>query len=233
MAEVEELLDDVVLRMPTAEAVRARGSRRRSRRRAGVLGVTVAAITVGASWALLPGDGGRDARPAGPARPVGTPTDSPSTETDHSPYKKGDTLELLSAGELPQDEKWHWKPAANEPAGGVTDAESALVKLKTCDGWAQTGNRQGSMLYTTTYKGSRDAAAWQRYAEFDDDAGVDELVENLDTTLSTCGFHPVGKAADTHFAGTSEDGRRVRVTVEHGKRWIYVSEVEDGRPGGD
>ncbi|MFJ9962344.1 hypothetical protein [Streptomyces avermitilis] len=233
MAEVEELLDDVVLRMPTADAVRAQGSRRRGRRRAAALGVAVAAIAVGASWALLPGDGGRDARPAGPARPSGTPTASPSTEVDPSPYKKGDTLELLSAGELPGDEKWHWKSAANEPTGGVTDAESAFVRLKTCDGWSQSGNRQGSTMYTTAYKGSRDAAAWQRYAEFDDAAGVDEVVENLDTTLSTCGFHSVGKAADARFAGTSQDGRRVRVTVEHGKRWIYVSEVEDGRPGRD
>ncbi|MFJ8510625.1 hypothetical protein [Streptomyces avermitilis] len=230
MAEVEELLDDVVLRMPTAEAVRAQGSRRRGRRRAGVVGVVVAAIAVGASWALLPGDGGRDARPA---RPVGTPTGSPSTEEDPSPYKKGDTIELLSAGELPQDEKWHWKSTADDPAGEVTDTESALVKLKTCDGWAQSGNQRSSILYTTAYEGSRDAAAWQRYADFDDAAGVDEAVDNLGTTLSTCGFKPVGKPADTHFAGTSKDGRRVRVTVEHGKRWIYVSEVEYGRPGGD
>ncbi|MET7851471.1 hypothetical protein [Streptomyces avermitilis] len=224
MAEVEELLDDVVLRMPTAEAVRAQGSRRRGRRRAGVVGVVVAAIAVGASWALLPGDGGRDARPA---RPVGTPTGSPSTEEDPSPYKKGDTIELLSAGELSQDEKWHWKADSKEQ-----DTELSLTRLMTCDGWAPADKGIGFIQYSTAYKGSRDAAAWQRYATFDDDA-ADDVVKRLGITLSTCGFKPVGKAADTHFAGTSKDGRRVRVTVEHGKRWVYVSEVEDGRPGSD
>ncbi|MGW7049410.1 hypothetical protein ACWGDT_43500 [Streptomyces avermitilis] len=227
MAEVEELLDDVVLRMPTAEAVRAQGSRRRGRRRAAALGAAVAALAVGASWALLPGDGGRDARPAGPARPAGTPTGSPSTEVDYSPYKKGDTIELLSAGELPQDAKWHWKSDGKEQ-----DTELSLTKLMTCDGWAPADKGIGFIQYSTAYKGSRDAAAWQRYATFDDDDAAD-VVERLGITLSTCGFKPVGKAADTHFAGTGEDGRRVRVTVEHGKRWIYVSEVEDGRPGRD
>lgn len=229
MAEVEELLDDVVLALPAAEEVRARGNQRRRRRRAGAVGVLVAAVVAGVSWAVLPGDGAR------PARPVGVPTALPSPSTGSpmggqglTPYKRldkdGDYVVVLPSGkELPEYGKWHWQTASVPSSTNVR-----LPKLVTCAGW-YTGEKQyGILQYTTLNKGLQGAQAWQRYADFDDPADAGVMAGVLRETLADCGFKVSGKNPDTPYTRTDRDGRKIRVTVEHGKWWIYVSEIREG-----
>jgi hypothetical protein len=218
MAEVEELLDDVVLNLPPATTLRARGNQRRNRRRAGAVAAVVAAIVAGTSWAALPGDGSL------PARPEKTPTASPSIEGDYSPYKKGDTLELRTAEQLPWNGTWHWQ-TQDVPSN---DTDASLSRVMVCDGWAGSDKYSG-WRYTFEYKGSRDAVAWQRYADLDGTGTVDALLKDLHETLSTCGLKPTGTAPNT-YVGTGEDGRDRRVSIEHGKQWILVVEVRAGRP---
>jgi ferric-dicitrate binding protein FerR (iron transport regulator) len=63
MAEVEELLDEVTVRMPSAAQLRARGDRRLARRRSGVVAAAVVAVVGAVTLAVLPGNGTHETRP--------------------------------------------------------------------------------------------------------------------------------------------------------------------------
>ncbi|MFE0171444.1 hypothetical protein ACFWZ2_03940 [Streptomyces sp. NPDC059002] len=220
--EVEELLDDVRLRLPDGAELRARGGRRRARRRIAVATAAVAVVAGAVLWAVVPGggDGGRDVRPAD------RPGEPGKYEMGDTEYRKDGVVHLLRAKELPLYGKWHWQEG---DYGGDTDV--SIMKIGINDvGCAPlgSGDTPGHGRYTQTYRGDNNAAARHRYAEFARAADADAVVQHLRNVLSNCGMKERGKGADTYFTGSGTGPRsHLRVYLAHGQKWVSVVETVD------
>ncbi|WP_254707161.1 hypothetical protein [Streptomyces lunaelactis] len=219
MAEVEELLDDVTLRMPSAAELRARGNRRRVRLRAGAVAVAVAVAVVGGmSWALVQGGGGQKVRPAG--GPTPTPV------ADGNPYKTGDAFDGLTESDVPLYGTWHWK-LSDKPA----DEAVRFPRVGFDDACPQPapGTPQGKLdrvSYTGIYKGDGEAVARHRYADYGSAVQAADELRRLKDALAACGLKPRGTGADAYYAGTSTGGPWLRVDIDSGTKWISVIEVQ-------
>ncbi|MBA2944330.1 hypothetical protein [Streptomyces himalayensis] len=221
MVEVEELLDETVLRMPSGAEVRARATRRRTRRRVAVAAAVTAVVVGAASWAVLPGGGPADVRPAG------TPTASPSADAGDTPYKKDGVVRLLTGEQVPLDEKWHWR---RDEQGNI-DAPLPYLFFDGCpDSLAYSEGHGNQQRYTTSFNGDDEALARQRYAEYDNAADAAADLTDLRESLSACGLKQHGRGEDSYYADIDTDGRGMRVTIEHGERWTSVVEVQEGWP---
>ncbi|MFD9221850.1 hypothetical protein ACFWDI_17995 [Streptomyces sp. NPDC060064] len=217
MAEVEELLDDVTVRMPSAAEVRARGDRRRVRLRAGT-GAVAVAMVAGMSWALLPGGGGpQEVRPAGP--PAATSVAEPN------PYKTGNEFNGLADSDVPLFTKWHWR-LSDEPGKEAV----RLPRLGFDDACPQTPDtsqdRLDQVSYTALYEGDGKSIARHRYVDYANAAQAADGLRQLTDALAACGLEPRGKGADMYYAGDSAGGPWLRVDVDHGRAWISVIEVQ-------
>ncbi|WP_030687332.1 hypothetical protein [Streptomyces sp. NRRL B-1347] len=116
--KVEELLDDVVVRPPSAARVHALGGRRRARRRAAGAVAAVAMVTGGAlAWEGLPGGGGdgRDVRSAVSPR-------GPSIVLEGMPR-------ILPADEVPGNGRWQWQAPWRPVPLVDTSGSDAVVDL--------------------------------------------------------------------------------------------------------
>ncbi|MGW6275762.1 hypothetical protein [Streptomyces sp. NPDC055060] len=216
MAEVEELLDDVTVRMPSGAELRARGGRRTVRRRAAG-GAAVAAVLAGAlTWGAVSGGGGGDGREV---RPAVTPT--------KNPFKVGGVVRLLSPELMPQDAKWHWKGMEEE----MPDLPLPRVGFEnSCPGSHTAGKAPGQVQYGTEYYSEKDAGARQRVTEYDRASVAADEVSLLRRTLTECGLREHTEGAAPYWSGTTESSSRLRVTVERWREWVSVVEVEvEGR----
>lgn len=219
MAEVEELLDDVTLRLPSAAEVRARGNRRRVRLRAGA--VAGAVVAAGMSWALVPGDGN------GPqeVRPAGTPT----SVAEPNPYKSGNKINGLAGSDVPLYEKLHWKlsdksskEAVRLPRVGFDDACPQLSP-------GTPGDKLDQVSYTWVFEGDGESIARHRYIDYGSAAQAADELKQLKGALAACGLNPRGRGSDAYYAGTSTGGPWLRVDIDNGRTWTSVVDVQTSR----
>ncbi|WP_328669895.1 hypothetical protein OG905_14990 [Streptomyces sp. NBC_00322] len=220
MAEVEELLDDVTLRMPSAAEVRARGNRRRVRLRAGVAAVAVG-LAGGMSWALAQGGGQQEVRPAG--------MHTPPPVADRNPYKTGEEFTEVADRDVPLYDTWHWK-LDDKPAGETGDRFPRVGFNDACPvAPPASPDKLDQVAYTAVYQGDGGAVARHRYADYGSAAQAARELERLKDALAACGLGPLGTGADASYAGTTRGGPWLRVDIDTGPKWISVIEVQTGK----
>ncbi|MGW6062221.1 hypothetical protein [Streptomyces sp. NPDC055189] len=218
MAEVEELLDDVTVRMPSGAQLRARGGRRTVRRRVAVA-AAVTTLVAGTVWAVLPGGGGGDGREV---RPAVTPA--------KNPFMVGGVVRLLTPQQMPQAAKWQWKGDEEENM-----ADLPLPKVgddNSCPGsYAYAGRKAPNQVqYGTEYYSDKGADARQRVTEYDSESVAANEVSLLRDALTECGLREHTEGTAPYWSGTTESSTRLRVSVERWRGWVSVVETEvDGR----
>ncbi|WP_329063878.1 hypothetical protein [Streptomyces sp. NBC_01429] len=215
MAEAEELLDEVAIRMPSAAEVRARGSRRRARRRTGAVATFAAMVMAGTAWAMVPGPGGDSVRPA----------DSPA---EKNPYIENGQVTLLEGRDLPQFEAMRWEESdwswdESLPVAGINGVCPFVVPSDQVEPSDQ-------VRYTRWFDSEEGGVARQRVIDYSD---ADQTAEDLAVyreALTNCGLSRHGKGAETYYEGVTKGGPRLRVSIEHGSTWISVVEEQDRLP---
>ncbi|MFJ1548397.1 hypothetical protein [Streptomyces sp. NPDC088246] len=224
MSEVEELLDGVVVRLPAAEEIRAKGQRRRARRRAATAALCTAVLLVAGAWAVLPdGTDGQGRR--------GTVATAPD-----NPFRKDGLIQTPRADELPFYEKWHWKADEGLPTDADPQDESLpQVGLDgACPGTSAQPGAVDRISYSRQYRGRDKAVAQHCIVEYDDAATAREQLRHMGDVLASCGLRPVsqssGKAEDgsSTWSGTVEGGRTLWVFTRRWNSWVSVTEVLDG-----
>ncbi|MFI6951167.1 hypothetical protein [Streptomyces sp. NPDC050422] len=225
MAEVEDLLEGVAVRLPAAEEIRAKGQRRRTRSRAVRAGAGGAALLVAAgAWVLLPSDD------QGTRQTVATAT--------ANPFRTDGEIQMLRTDELPGNARWHWKESASLPAGaGRRSGPLPQVGLdEACPGSFVVKDSPGQKAYSLLYTGRDHALAQYRVVEYDDTATARSQVAELREEITKCGLRAVSPTAreaeegSKAWSGTVRDGRSMRVTVRRWNSWVSVAEVLDGAP---
>ncbi|MFI6646084.1 hypothetical protein ACIBI8_00485 [Streptomyces sp. NPDC050529] len=227
MAEVEDLLEGVAVRLSPAEEIRAKGQQRRTRSRAVRMGAVGAAVLVAAgAWALIPSDA-----PA-TRQTVTTATDNP--------FRTDGEIQMLRVDELPGYARWHWTESASLPAGaGRRSGPLPQVGLdEACPGSFAVTDSPGQKAYSLVYTGRDHALAQYRVVEYDDTVTARSQVADLREEITKCGLRTVTPTArekeegSTAWSGTVQDGRTMRVTVRRWNSWVSVAEVMDGVPAG-
>ncbi|OKJ70346.1 hypothetical protein [Streptomyces sp. CB02460] len=228
MAEVEDLIEDVAIRLPEAGDIRARGQRRRTRARAvrgGAAGAVV--LTAAGAWGLLLPSDGPEAR-----QTVST--------TTANPFRVGGEVVMRPAGELPGYATWHWKETASLPegAGPRSDALPQVGLDGACPASFVPADEPGQQRYSVLYTGSGHALAQHRVIEYEATATARSQVTALRGAMERCGLHSASPSArekeegSAVWSGTVEDGRTLRVTVRRWESWVSVEEVLHGKPVG-
>ncbi|MFF7472735.1 hypothetical protein [Streptomyces sp. NPDC008092] len=225
MAEVEELLDEVTVRMPSSAQLRARGDRRLARRRTGAAAAAVVAVAGVVTWAVLPGSGTHETRPAK------APTASRSAAVGITPYEKNGVIDLKAPEALPLYEQWHWRASrdgSDDPvlgsAGGCLAVDQLLQRPSST--WS----------YDRDFRGDRGARARHTYVEYDGRSDLTTDLSRLRAALSGCGLTSKGASAGSQgqtvetYTGTV-DRRVARTVVEYGTRWLSVVQESGGTPG--
>lgn len=226
MAEVEDLLDGVAVRLSAAEEIRAKGQRRRTRSRAvraGVGGAAVLLVAAGA-WVLLPSDD-QGTRPT-----VATATGNP--------FRTDGLIQTPRADELPEYARWRWAESANLPAGaGPRGGPLPQVGLAgACPASFAVTDTPGQKAYSMLYTGRDHALAQYRVVEYEDTATARSQVAALREEMTACGLRTASPTAreteegSKAWSGTVKDGRTMRVTVRRWNSWVSVAEVLDGTP---
>ncbi|GAA3830523.1 hypothetical protein GCM10022403_074650 [Streptomyces coacervatus] len=229
MAEVEELLDEVTVHMPSAAQLRARGDRRLARRRSGAVAAAVVAVAGAVTLAVLPGNGTHETRPAkGPTASQSAP--SQSTAVGNTPYKKHGVVDLKAPNALPLYGQWNWRGGDKEIdgltlgwVGGCSAVDQVLLRSS------------GPWTYDTFFEGDRGAKASHRYTEYDGQSDLTTALSQLREALSGCGLTSQGAATGSQgrtvetYTGTVEH-RVARIVVEYGTRWLSVVQESGGTP---
>ncbi|QEV20034.1 hypothetical protein [Streptomyces alboniger] len=216
MAEVEELLDEVTVRMPSGAELRARGRRRTVRRRAALVAAAVAVTGGALATAALArgGEGGRDIRPAA------TPT--------KNPFSVGGMVRLLPPERMPADGKWQWRgdeeeATENHPLPRVGGSDS-------CPASYAPRSAPDQIQYGAEYSSDKGATARQRVTSYDSGAVARREVALLEEALTECGLRRHGKGAAGYWSGTTESSSWLRVEFERWGKWVSVVEVEAEEP---
>ncbi len=210
--KVEELLDEVTVRMPSGAELRSRGRRRTVRRRAALVAAAVA-ITGGAfALAALPptGESDREVRPAAP------PT--------KNPFLLDGMVRLLPPERMPGHDKWRWTGDEEE-----TTENHPLPRVGTstsCPRSYAARSTPDQTQYGTEYRSDKGADARQRVTSYDSAAVARHEATLLEEALRECGLKRHGEGAAGHWSGTTESASWLRVDVERWGRWISVVEVE-------
>ncbi|WNI24402.1 hypothetical protein [Streptomyces sp. ITFR-16] len=228
MAEVDELLEGVAVRLPAAEEIRAKGQRRRTRSRAVRVAAGGAAVLVAAgAWALLP-----------PGHPEARQTVATATE---NPFRTDGVIRTREPDELPGYARWHWRTTGGErpEAAGQPGGPLPQVGLdQACPGSFAQGNPPDQKRYSLLYTGRDDALAQHRIIEYDDAATARAQVAELGDAMTACGLRPASATAQERregaaaWSGTVKDGRPMRVTVRRWTSWVSVVEILDGKAAG-
>ncbi|MEL5956322.1 hypothetical protein AADR41_16400 [Streptomyces sp. CLV115] len=228
MAEVEELLDGVVVRLPAAEEIRRRGQRRRARRRAGTAALCAGVLMAAGAWILLP---------AGTDRPheggvVATAPDNP--------FRENGMVRTLPAEEVPLYGTWRWKENEGRPVD--SDARGELLNRAGLGAFCSVASPQPGapdrVGYSREYRGGHDAVARQCLVEYDDAATAGEQLGTVHTGLAaeglrrTPGSTPDGargdRGATAAWAGPAPGGHTLRVYTRRWESWVSVVEILDG-----
>ncbi|MEU0162394.1 hypothetical protein ABZ154_27180 [Streptomyces sp. NPDC006261] len=216
MADIEELLTDTPVRLAPAAAIRARGDRRRTSRRAAV--AVVAVVAAGAmglgAWAGLavPDEsGGTDVATVGP-----------------NPFKSDGIVHALDPSELPAHEVLRWKTFDGEWEKESDSAPLPKAGLgSTCGTWSGELDRLPEMQYTRLYAGKDGARARYRVSTYGTRAEAAEAMEQLDETLVGCGVkRAVGEPDGKYIGETRDTGDQLDVTVTSWGTWVGVVEVQ-------
>jgi hypothetical protein len=209
--EVEEMLDTVPVRLAAAEAVRARGERRRMRRRLGAVAVAVVAVGAigGGAWAALPG---------GP--------DKAQVAARPNPYVSAGVVTPLAASALPMDGTLHWTEDADPP----TDVSNTLPAVgigTACGPWVNVVKADGFTQYTRTYSGKSGAKARHRIVEYDNARAAAVNIAGVEDSLARCGLKRQHKGeSSVTYAGMAKYGPMLTVAVEQYGAWLSVVEVQ-------
>ncbi|MGH4034638.1 hypothetical protein ACQB60_37615 [Actinomycetota bacterium Odt1-20B] len=231
---VEELLDGVVVRLPDPAVLRARGARRTARRRAvGAMATVVVVAAVVLAWvAAAPGGGDGSGRGGGgrDVPPADSVTATASYGEGDTPYKKDGVVHLPRAEQLPGYGTWHWR---ERERGG--DANLPLGKVGLAGVGCPTmglGAEPDSIRYAWTYDGDREAEARHRYVEFTQRAHMQDMYQHLETVLQNCGMLRHVEGATVSYTGPEgQQMGRLKVYLEHGKKWMSILETLDGGQG--
>ncbi|HET6857007.1 MAG TPA: hypothetical protein VFH94_07925 [Streptomyces sp.] len=234
MAEVDELLDGVAVRLPDVETIRAKGRRRRIRKTVATAVFTTVAVAAGV-WAVLPGamDGREEER--------GTVATTPE-----NPFRRDGVVQLWPADEMPLYGKWHWRESAGPRESAGARSLSGPLPEVGLDGACPRSfasdrlSPPNQSRYSRQYEGTRAAKAQQRIAEYDDAATARAELGLLRDELKACGLRPsaekttddrVGAEGTDLWRGTVEGGRTMRVYLESWGTWVSGAEVLDGTDG--
>ncbi|MEV6319220.1 hypothetical protein [Streptomyces sp. NPDC051776] len=208
MADVEELLDGVPVRLESARVVRARGERRRARRRTGVAVVAVSAATaVGLGvWTQLSGDqdGSRVA------------AQGPNPFTD----SRG-VMQAPDPSSLPMNGSLHWT------VDEKSSSSNQLPRMglgNVCPSWRGDEDSLHYSMGTGLYKGKDGARARYRVVHFSERDDVGTALRDIDRTLRDCGL---SKRADGLYSGrTGDGGPMLRVSVRQWNDWLGIIETQ-------
>ncbi|MFK4068489.1 hypothetical protein [Streptomyces sp. NPDC029674] len=221
MAEVkvDELLDEVTVRMPSGAELRSRGRRRTVRRRAALVAAAVA-ITGGAlALAALPDarENGRDVRPAA------TP--------EKNPFLLDGMVRLLPPERMPAHGKWQWKGDEEE-----TSENHPLPRVGSSDSCPRSYVARAApdqTQYGTEYYSDKGADARHRITSYESVPVARHEAALLGEALTECGLKRHGEGPTSHWSGTTESTSWLRVKVERWGKWISVVEVETEEPPRD
>lgn len=228
MAEVDELLEGVAVRLPAAEEIRAKGQRRRTRGRAVRVAAGGTAVLVAAGvWALLP-----------PGHPEARQSVATATE---NPFRTDGLIRTREPDELPGYARWHWQAADEERPEGAGQPGGPLPQVgldQACPASFAPGNPPDQKRYSLLYTGRDHALAQHRVIEYDDAATARTQVTELRDAMTACGLRPAPATAQERregaaaWSGTVRDGRTMRVTVRRWTSWVSVVEILDGNASG-
>ncbi|MFG2350809.1 hypothetical protein [Streptomyces phaeochromogenes] len=216
MADVEDLLDETGLRLPSAAAeVRARGTRRRTRRRATAAAAAVVAVALGAALAVLPGEKTRAARP-----PTASPTGERAYDFQYdNPYNRNGKIRLWGLNRF----------ATPVEAGWEADRKSVDVPLPSlvfdlpCTYSRADGRFQ--KRWTASFHADNGAVFRHRYMEYDTKAHAGRQLLYLRNQLAACDVRPrTWLPGKVEYQGVDKKGRNFDIVIEYGERWISVRE---------
>ncbi|MER5362960.1 hypothetical protein [Streptomyces sp. NPDC002785] len=224
MAEVEELLDGVAVRLPAAAEIRAKATRRTRRRTTTAVVCSAVLMAIGA-WAVLPTGADQQRR-----------HDTVATAPDN-PFRKDGLIQTWRAGEVPLYDQWHWTEGDGSQADApAQDGLLPQVGLAgACPGSLVTADTPDQICYSQQYKGSSGALAQQRIVEFDDTATAGEQLRKVQDELTACGLRPTSQSSSSpadgplSWSGTVKGDRTMRVFLQRWNSWVSVTEVLDGR----
>lgn len=219
-AKVDELLDDVAVRLPSAAEVRARGGRRQVRRRAAGVVAGVAVVAAGAlTWVALPdgrGGAGREVRPA--VSPHGS-----AIVVDGMPR-------ILPSDRIPDDDRWNWKTMDD---GTEESPLPRIARGSTCPESHRERKTPDHIQYSATYYSGADeghASASHRVVAYDSPAVAERELAAYQDELTSCGLS-FASGKRPRWSGTAGgDGSRLLVTAERSGKWISVVEVRAETP---
>lgn len=207
MAEVEELLDEVTLTMPTGPQLRGRAGARRTRRRAAgaLAGAALLAGAVAGIGGVLPGQGSGE----GPATKVS------DESARHRPprllYTPDGTLDWKKT---PSAGDWPRLPALGGPGACVAPAKDP-------------GAGDDVTTYTALYKGKGGALARQREYWIPDAAEYRAATRSVHEAIAACGLtegKPLVKN-NRFFHTDSTHGEWLGVYVRESGQALLVTEV--------
>ncbi|MEU6083419.1 hypothetical protein [Streptomyces sp. NPDC047108] len=213
MAEVEELLDGVPVRLAPAQVVRARGERRRARRRlAGAAVAVVAAAAVGiGSWAQLADDSPRTADDS---------RDTPVVAAGPNPFVKDGVVKVMKPSKLPMNASVHWTVAEEEGRDGRMLPQVGLYEVCKWRG----GVPDPAEYFFQQFDGKDGARARYRVSRYPNVKVAGEVMRTLRETLNDCGLT---KVDDSRYQGRAgHDGPWLELTVRQWKGWIGVVETQ-------
>jgi hypothetical protein len=211
MVDVEELLDGVPVRLAPAQAVRARGERRRIRQGVGLAAaalVAAAAVGVGTWTQFAPGTHG--------AVPTADAADGVN------PFKPNGVVKNLKPSDLPMNSELHWQVDYHD-AGFAPPLPQAGLN-GACDGWPG-GIAAPQQQFTSNFTGNDDALARYRVSQYGSAGEAQDALRGLGQTLRDCGL--TENEVDGSFHGrTNTTGPWLEVRVLRWEGWVGVTEVQ-------
>ncbi|GGV30848.1 hypothetical protein [Streptomyces spectabilis] len=209
--KIEELLDDVVVHLPSAVQVRARGGRRRARRQAAGAVVAATAVMAGALvWAGVDGDEGR-------ARPSTGPS-TPAIVVDGMPR-------ILPPDEVPGNGRWHWQAQEEDTKDSPLPR---IAESGSCPDSFRERKTPEHVQYSATYysEGADGAAsASHRIVSYASPEVAGRERAAYEAELEACGLRYRGGERPRWSGPAVGDGTLLRVTVQQDGKWLSVVEV--------
>lgn len=211
MADVEELLGGVPVRLAPAQSVRRRGERRRARQRAALVTAVLVAVTAAGvgSWTTLM-----------PAGPRGTDVASEG----ENPFMSRGTVQNLKPSDLPMDNVLNWE--VDDKSADGEDFEVALPQAGldgVCNG-SPGGIEDPQQQFTSAFTGKGDAKARYRVSQYANADQSLDAIRGLSQTLRDCGLK---EQKDGSYSGMpNSNGPRLEVSVRHWGNWVGVVEAQ-------
>ncbi|MGW0778322.1 hypothetical protein ACWD01_32915 [Streptomyces sp. NPDC002835] len=211
MTDVEELLVGIPVKLAPAQAVRARGERRRAQQRVGLVTAALIALTAAGigSWT--------DLTPAGPHG-------SDVASEGENPFMSHGTVRNFKHSDLPMHKVLNWKVDDKDSDDETSQAALPQAGLNgVCNG--SPGNIEGpQQQFTSAFTGKGDAKARYRVSQYANTDQALDAIRGLGQTLRDCGLK---EHKDGSYSGMPNgNGPRLEVSVRHWKAWVGVVEAQ-------